>query len=128
MRANTYFLIDDDQDDREIFELASEEANPENVCFTCQNGKEALSLLVRQELIPTHIFIDINMPRMNGKECLAAIRELRHLNSIPVFMYTTSSDVNDKSDFIALGAHAIITKPAKISQLVILLGTLSDNP
>jgi DNA-binding response OmpR family regulator len=127
MVPNTYFLIDDDEDDREIFELATEEVNSENVCLTCQNGKEALRLLVNKEIIPTHIFIDINMPRMNGKECLAAIRELSHLNSIPVFMYTTSSDVKDKSDFIALGARAIITKPAKISQLVILLGNLPDN-
>jgi len=127
MRPNTYFLIDDDQDDREIFALATEEVNPENVCFTCQNGNEALRLLVSKEITPTHIFIDINMPRMNGKECLAAIRELRHLNTIPVFMYTTSSDVKDKSEFIALGARAIITKPSKISQLVILLGNLPDN-
>jgi CheY-like chemotaxis protein len=124
MAKNTVLLIDDDEDDREIFELALKQASEDAICITLQSCKEALQLLSENSIRPDHIFLDINMPVMSGRECLVEIGKLDQLKDVPVYMYTTSSRMADRDSFLAMGAREMLNKPLKISDLVDMLKRL----
>ena len=123
----TVFLIDDDADDREIFALAMAEIDPSYKCVTAKNGVEALETLNLGELKPDCIFLDLNMPRMNGKLCLEEIKKQSRLQQIPIVIYTTSSGTRDKEQLLAMGAFAFVTKPPEIDQLISLLKNIFSN-
>lgn len=119
----TCLLVDDDEDDKEIFCMALEEADPSIRCYLASDGLEALSMLKDHSFVPDYIFLDLNMPLMSGKECLREIRKQPHLADIPVIIFTTSSSRRDIQDTRELGATAFITKPPLVSALA---GKLSD--
>lgn len=96
-------LIDDDKDDQEIFKLALQDINERVVCLTADNGVEGLQILLSAIDLPHFIFLDLNMPQMNGKDCLAAIRRDPRLAEIPVIIYSTSSDPRDIFESKKLG-------------------------
>lgn len=121
MPKHLCFLIDDDDDDREIFQLALEEIGIPVELNTARNGKDALMRLSDQSFVPDSIFLDVNMPLMTGEECLVQIRERDHLRNVEVFMYTTSADENARQRFISKGATDTVTKCDKFSELVALL-------
>lgn len=118
----TCFLVDDDIDDQEIFALALERVNTAIRCTVANDGIEALEKLRgNKSFVPQYIFLDLNMPRVNGKQCLAEIKKDSRLDQIPVIIYSTSSDPRDIAETKQLGAAAFITKPSKISDLVKIL-------
>ncbi len=127
MATGTFFLIDDDEDDREVFALALKEVSENAVCISCKNGKEALAQLSEPSLRPDHIFIDINMPLMSGKDCLREIRRLGHLKNVPVHMLTTATHVRDEQSYTAMGAQGIYTKPVRMVDLVSMLKNFYNN-
>jgi CheY-like chemotaxis protein len=118
------FLIDDDEDDREIFSLALETVDSSFGCSTAKNGLEAIKQLQSSAIIPHIIFIDLNMPYMSGKECLIAIREMKQLADVPIIMYTTSSYRKDAEDTQALGASHFLVKPSSIGALTSVLSDI----
>ena len=113
----TCLLVDDDEDDKEIFSLALTEANPSMECLVASDGLQALSMLKDGSFIPDYIFLDLNMPLMSGKECLVEIRKQSHLIHVPVIIFSTSSSQKDIQDTKALGASCFITKPPLIATL-----------
>jgi CheY-like chemotaxis protein len=128
MADRTCLLIDDDEDDREIFQIAIEEAHANLKCVTAKTGIEAIKILSEKPdkpFTPDYIFLDINMPLMNGEECLVELRKLARLSTVPIFIYTTS-EVKDKESFLKKGANEIMTKPVKVSELVELLKTVTQ--
>ena len=72
--------------------------------------------------VPDCIFIDMNMPRMNGIECLEQIKKMDHLKDVPVCMFSTSADPTLVAKTKALGAVDFIVKPADITVLSEMLG------
>ena len=115
-------LIDDDIDDQEIFSIALQEFGQSIDCRFACDGVDALETLRRDELFLPHcIFIDINMPRMNGVECLERIKKIDRLKDVPVCMYSTSADPKLVARTKSLGAVDFIVKPADISELSNLL-------
>ena len=111
-------LIDDDKDDQEIFKLALQDINEHIVCLTVDNGMEGLQLLRSNEsFVPGHIFLDLNMPRMSGKDCLAALRSIPRLAEVPVVIYSTSSDPRDIRETKELGATDYIVKQYSLASL-----------
>jgi len=111
-------LIDDDMDDQEIFALALDQLDNTFRCMTASNGLEALIYLKDKATTPPdYIFLDLNMPRMNGLECLKEIKKLRHLSPIPVTIYSTSSSKTDIAEARKYGAAAFITKPFSLIEL-----------
>lgn len=112
------FLIDDDIDDQEIFAMALQEFNDSISCYFANDGVKALEKLNRDSAFTPHcIFIDINMPRMNGVECLEEIKKINRLKSVPVCMYSTSAEATIVARTKELGAADFIVKPASISVL-----------
>ncbi|SFN00086.1 Response regulator receiver domain-containing protein [Chitinophaga sp. YR627] len=113
------FLIDDDDDDQEIFALALGSIDTDIHCITANDGIEALNKLnIDSDFIPDFIFLDLNMVRMNGRECLTEIRKLPRLNETPVIIYSTSSEEKDITETKLLGATDYIVKPPSISILI----------
>jgi CheY-like chemotaxis protein len=111
----TFFLIDDDEDDREIFITVLMEIAPQISCSIAQNGHEALTKLVDGEVDPDLIFLDLNMPLMNGTQFLMQINRFHHLKKVPVVILSTSSDSDAKRKTFELGAKEFLTKPDKLS-------------
>jgi CheY-like chemotaxis protein len=128
MPSHTYLLIDDDEDDLEIFGLALADA-----CITCRlvtatNGLQALDLFLADDtFLPDFIFIDLNMPLMNGKQFLATIKSSTVLRHIPAIIYTTSSHRKDIDETMALGAAHFLVKPTKVACLTKILTKLFDK-
>lgn len=114
-------MIDDDEDDRELFQLALADLDADIHFSEAPSGQSALEFLKGAEPLPDLIFLDLNMPRMSGRECLAELKAQRKLSTIPVVIFSTSSDSRDKKELMALGAIDFITKPSKTSELTRLL-------
>ena len=117
----TCFLIDDDEDDRDIFELALQQVGKNYKCVTSGSCQDALQTLKNGDINPDYIFLDLNMPLVSGRECLREIRKLSKFQHTPVVIYTTSSVQQDKEDVMQLGATSFITKPNKVSVLTNIL-------
>lgn len=120
-QPKTCFLIDDDEDDREIFQLALQQVDRKFYCIMSDNGIDALEKLRSGKVNPDYIFLDLNMPLLTGRECLIEIRKMPRFERTPVLIYTTSSGPKDEQDVLKLGATSFITKPSKISVLTTVL-------
>lgn len=113
------FLIDDDVDDQEIFYLALKEVNSSVGCISASDAVQALEKLKNDlTFTPQCIFLDMNMPRVDGKQCLQKIKEIDRLKDIPVFMYSTFADAKTIAEVKQMGATDFIIKPASIPLLV----------
>ena len=105
-------VIDDDADDRDLFREALSETDKTAQYLTASNGIDAIEKLSRQNiLLPDFIFLDLNMPRMDGGQCLVKLRQMPWLQSIPVIIFTTSKLPDEGKAFKILGADLCITKP-----------------
>lgn len=115
---NILLLVDDDTDDISIFESVLIEVNPSKRFLSAEDGKDALEQLRSMPAtLPELIFLDLNMPRMNGKEFLTELKKDHKLKDIPVIIYSTSSYKKDKEDVLNLGAIGFITKPTNTNDL-----------
>src|SRR3989337_850202 len=103
------FLIDDDFDDQEFFSLAVKKLNDSNECVFAKDGKHGLELISADENFkPDYIFIDYNMPIMNGLECLEAIRKMDRFHDTHVYMYSTTDNTATMENAKLLGATGFI--------------------
>jgi CheY-like chemotaxis protein len=111
-------LIDDDDDDIALFFDAIREIDETIKCISASNGHDALKLL-KNDLItlPDYIFLDLNMPRLNGKQCLSEIKKNSRLEHIPVIIYSTSKRPEDIEETRKLGALHFITKPTLFNEI-----------
>lgn len=111
-------LIDDDEDDRELFKLALEDVEHSPLIYkTAKSGIEALEVLKNENVNPDFIFLDLNMPQMDGRECLRELKANVKTKTIPVVIFSTSSQLHDIEQSRSLGAIEFITKPSKVSEL-----------
>ena len=102
-------LVDDDSEDQEIFIQQLAQYNPGIEVISAFNGKDALNMLSRTN--PNYIFLDINMPGLNGMEVLKKIKETKAVKDIPVVMYSTSDGFRHKPNAFALGVMQYFRKP-----------------
>lgn len=122
--GKTVLLADDDADDAEIFQETLEEVDPSARLHRVESGAAILQYL-KDNMKPDIIFMDLNMPLMNGWQCLVKLKTTKGLEDIPVIIYTTSSNPRDYEIAQALNAHGLITKPTdhkvlkKVLQIII---------
>ena len=114
-KIHTILLVDDDPDDQMLFSEALFEANASVVYTSAVDGVDALQQLHPSATLPDLIFMDVNMPRMDGISCLKEIRGTDNLRNIPVVMYSTSSYYY--KECIEHGALDYIEKPNDYTQL-----------
>jgi CheY-like chemotaxis protein len=108
-------LIDDDLDELEVFSEALHSIDKNIKCTQAKNLEEALQFL--SDTSPEFIFIDFNMPKSNGFDCLAELKKINRLSDSKVILY--SNHINDEISEKAaeLGAFRCIKKPNMISVL-----------
>jgi CheY-like chemotaxis protein len=120
-------MTDDDKDDCEMTRLALEENKIANPFLTFPNGEELLNYLNRKDYTPPcFILLDLNMPKMNGREALRRIKESEKLRRIPVVILTTSKSDEDIWNSYGLGANSYITKPVKFERLVEIVKSIRN--
>ena len=119
----TILIADDDEDDRLMLRDALREAQLEPDLRFVVDGVELMDFLHRRGDYadaprPALILLDLNMPRMDGREALAAVKSDADLRKIPVVVLTTSKDATDVDRAYDLGVNAFITKPVTYLGLV----------
>lgn len=102
-------FIDDDFEDFEIFCEATQTIGKYIDCIFKQNCSEGLRYLQHASVLPDFIFLDINMPVMDGVECLKQIKLNPKLRRIPVIIFSTA--INPRIDYQRMGATAVMAKP-----------------
>jgi len=128
MVKTNFLLVDDDADDTALFEEVLQQVDPSIGFRVADNGQDALDMLRSgQEPLPDIIFLDLNMPRMDGRQCLAELMRDDALKQIPVIMYTTSSQPRDIAQALQNGALCYITKPASLRELQEILSVIAGN-
>jgi len=111
-------LIDDVLDDQEVFKLCVEKlSNKINFTGLTDSVEAVSSLNSNSNYTPQYIFLDMNMPKMNGMQCLALLRQIHRLNQSKIFMYSTTSEDTMVSKSKAMGADNFIVKPARMAEL-----------
>lgn len=118
MRFKNLLLIDDDEDDQELFIEAAKEVSPDIHITVVPDASVALDRLARKSLVADVIFSDLNMPRMNGQQFLLEIKRRPELKDIPVIIFSTSSHSHTIQLVKDFGAYEFITKPGLFNELV----------
>ena len=127
-RSRKILLIDDDADDRKYFIEAVKEIDAGIQCVTAKDGEQALALLQQPGLtLPNFIFLDLRMPRVNGRQCLLQIKANERLKAIPVIIYTTSKEVQEAEDLQNIGAVHFITKPSDPNEIYYVLSLVLEE-
>lgn len=130
----TILMADDDEDDLEMTREALFESRVRNRLVTVTNGEECLNYLYRTGKYaakdaaprPGLILLDLNMPRVDGREVLKKIKQDPNLRSIPVVVLTTSKAEEDVFRTYDLGVNSYIVKPVDFAQLVEIMKTIDQ--
>lgn len=126
MKNFTILIAEDDEEDRMLTEEAIEETDLKCRLQFVENGEQAMEYLLNEGTfknktkfpLPRLILLDLNMPKKDGREVLAAIRKHEKLRSIPVIALTTSSAPEDISLMYELGVNSYITKPVSFAGML----------
>lgn len=111
-------LIDDDLDDWEIFSLALKELCPAIKCVCRGYCNIAIDDILAKTIEPDYIFLDLNMPRMPGRECLKYLKNIEHIWHIPIIIYSTSTRAEDKKELLEAGASFYVCKTSTLGELI----------
>ena len=118
MKYKKIMLVDDDEDDQLIFTDAITELDHNMECVIANNGYEAFNQLKSSEdTPPSVIFLDLNMPIMNGFEFLELMRCMQPMKEIPVVVFTTSNDPIDQKRSLEFGVKEFFTKTSDFNTL-----------
>src|SRR6478735_1787480 len=105
-------LADDDEDDRMLFIEAFKDIKIKSIIHTVNDGVQLMDYLNDEtNVMPGILFLDLNMPRKNGHECLEEIRNSKKLKQLTVAIYSTSATESDIEDTFVKGANVYIRKP-----------------
>lgn len=116
--------MDDDVDDREFFCEALNEIDRSILCVCATNGYEALNILNQPDVTPDYIFLDLNMPRLGGIQCLTSIKKIKRLSQIPVIIFSTTRQNEEAEETKQLGAVMFLTKPSRYTELINMLSSI----
>ena len=110
--------IDNDPEDIEFFCDAANAVVPSINALSALSGREALDLLssMTTDELPAYIFLDINMPQMNGKETLQEIRKTDRYSSVQVVMLSTGLDPKSHDEYKVLGASHFLPKANSLKE------------
>ena len=118
-------LIDDDADELEVFSEALRSVDKNIQCSLARDLNEALEFLTYSS--PAYIFIDYNMPKINGLEVVSEIKKIEKLANSRIVLYSNyvSEEMNKKA--MALGAYKCVKKPNMINVLIKNLKDILNN-
>jgi CheY-like chemotaxis protein len=133
-RAAVILLVEDDPGDQELTKRAFKNGKIKNDLRVVNDGEEALDYLHRRGKFadrkssprPDLVLLDLNMPKVDGKQVLAEMRSDPDLRTIPVVVLTTSQQESDVLRSYDLGANSYITKPVQASEFTRTLSSLEN--
>jgi DNA-binding response OmpR family regulator len=117
MQKNRVLVIDDDKDDQLFLREAINDLFPNMECISVNNGKDALKFIDENPPPPSYIFVDLNMPILNGFEFIKEFKKEWGNNQTSVFVYSTSSSPRDREKAKSLGADDYIVKFSNMHSL-----------
>jgi len=121
-QSKSIFLADDDADDCFLFEDALKEVSLSAQLTVAHDGVELMQLLLNStENLPSAVFLDLNMPRKNGFQCLAEIKQNEKLMFLDVAILSTSLHEDIADQLFKLGAKYCIRKPSDFNLLKVLI-------
>lgn len=120
-KSGTILYVDDDKDDREVFDEVLKHVAPSLVCMLAKDAEHAFSLIREARQLPLCIYADMNMPKQSGLEFLKTLKNDRNFSHIPVFIISTSSLPKYEAEAISLGAAGYLVKPNSYSGFTKLL-------
>ena len=127
-KSKIILIIDDDEDDIELFCDAAKNVDHDVECISVSNGEDALRKLDTGEVPrPQYIFLDLNLPGLHGKQCLKRLKNHSNLRDIPVIIYTTSKLKEDIEETRILGASHFLTKPNRVNDLRIAIARILNS-
>jgi CheY-like chemotaxis protein len=104
------FYADDDPVDLVFFTRALKRIDPTITCITASDGVEALDKLFSQTTKPDAIFIDLYMPRLDGIECVIAIKRTKDFKRIPIIIISNAINKKEVDQFNRLGVYYFLSK------------------
>lgn len=111
-------LADDDEDDRLFFTEAFDELKIKTKVETYKDGVELMEALKHSEaILPNILFLDLNMPKKSGLECLIDIKKNKKFDNIAIAIYSTSASEEDIENTFVNGANIYIKKPHDFNHL-----------
>jgi|SRR3989344_5669525 len=111
-------LADDDKDDRLFFKYAIEELKIKTRVTTVNDGVQLMDYLKQPDVeLPHVVFLDLNMPRKGGIQCLKEIRSDKKFKDLSIAIYSTSGSEKDIEESFIQGANIYITKPNDFNSL-----------
>ena len=113
MTASHIMIADDSRAMRQMLKSSLQQMNPSTVFTEAENGQEVLSALEKD--VYDAIFLDINMPEMDGLDCLRELRKKWH--SVPVVMCTSNSQQKIVIEALSNGANSYIVKPVSVAKI-----------
>ncbi len=130
-RSTEILLVDDNPGDVRLTAEALKDGNVWNRLHTAKDGTEAIAFLRRKGKYvdaprPDLILLDLNMPRMNGLQVLAEIKEDSALKNIPVVILTGSQEMEDIVKTYNLHANSYVTKPVDLEQFIIMVKSITN--
>jgi CheY-like chemotaxis protein len=126
MKYKNILHIDDDEDDLEIFRTVIQDIDTTINCISVGSTVDALKKILLHKLTPEIIFLDLNMPIMNGFEFLTEFKKIPEC-TIPVIVLSTCSQKDTIRKAIKFGASGYLTKPNSIIEFVRLLTPLMEK-
>lgn len=123
LRANISILLaDDDSDDREFFVDIITEIDPVIKVEMAESGEKLMQMLTsKKATLPDILFLDLNMPGKDGKQCLKEIKSNPGLKHLPVIIYSTSALSQDITDTQLQGANLYVKKPNSFNGAISLI-------
>jgi CheY-like chemotaxis protein len=133
-QAQPLLVIEDSDEDFEAFGRIIQKSQPSNSIYRCSDGDEALDFLYHAgdyvdatiSPRPSIILLDLNLPGTDGREVLAQIKQDEKLRTIPVVVFTTSSNPKDIETCYKYGVNGYIIKPIDVAKLKKTIQALVD--
>ena len=134
-KNGTILMVDDDEDDFLLVSEALRESGLPNDVQLVEDGEQMIDYLNRRgkfmslenSPLPSLILLDLNMPRMDGREALKEIKKTPDFRRIPIVVFTTSAEEEDIASTYELGASSYITKPSTFDGLVEVMKKLGEH-
>ena len=118
-------LVDDNTDDLHLFEQAAQ-GNCQAEVLSTTSGEEAINLLVHQQIIPSLIVLEIDLPSGDGYRLLRFVRQHPELHTVPVVILTGVLSLENLDPAWLMGANAVILKPETTPELTDLVKSLCE--
>lgn len=122
MYIQSIIVADDDSDDRLFLEDVLREVAPSKTVTSVKDGQELLSLFTH--FVPDFLFLDLEMPRKNGLECLKEIRNNPATKDLPIVVFSSTNREYNIDVAYEMGAHLFLSKPNSYDDLKLAMQTI----